>query len=78
MGDSLDDYFDDLDCEESVTFTARFKHETDQALLVDYCDKDIWVPKSQILNQFSCGDYKPFSLLQLKVKEWFAIEKEII
>ncbi len=65
------------DEEEGVSITGQFKHQTDQAILIDYDGDDLWVPKSVIIDQLSTGNYRPFSLLELEVKEWWAIKNEL-
>ncbi len=68
-------YCKDLEDEETrVEVIGMFKWQTDSAILIDRFDEDLWIPKSVVLEQESTANYKPFSLLKLEVKEWWAIK----
>lgn len=57
---------------EYAEISYEYKHQTEEAVLINDGDKDCWIPKSCIEN----GDIIDFELNNIiNVEEWFA-EKE--
>lgn len=52
-------------------------HETDAAILVNLDGEEIWIPKSQILDESEVFDMDS-SGGTLVITEWIAMEKELI
>jgi hypothetical protein len=67
---------------DPTEFTVIVKHQTDGALLCDFGDSEIWIPKSQLLDEdgekledpdFSTGDEAT-----IYIPEWLAEEKGVV
>lgn len=48
-------------------------HETEDAVLVNLCGEEVWIPKSQIHDNSECYDAETDG--SLVVTEWFAEQK---
>ena len=58
-----------------VELTVRLIRETEKAVLVDDGDREVWLPKS---HTFLPDDYDIGETCIIQVREWLAIEKELI
>lgn len=61
----------------NIDFTVRIKHETQRAYLItEDDDREIWVPKSQIVSMEVLDESNRICLMT--ISEWLAKEKELI
>ena len=60
---------------KTVEFCGEIVNETRLAYLVFDGDKEVWIPKSQVLSLLRL---KPSKTYEFTIPEWLAIEKEII
>lgn len=65
--------FDDADYEK---FVVKLIHETEKAILVEYDDQEIWLPKSQ-LDDFDEFVYQEKDIITIEVADWLVEEKEM-
>lgn len=66
---SMDQFID-------LTIESEIKATTAKAILVEYGDDEVWIPRT-VLNEghfYERGDY----ISTLEVKEWFAVKTELI
>lgn len=52
-------------------FDVEMVYETDKAILIQYGDKQVWLPKSQ-LDEFEDFTYEPHEEIVIGVAEWLA------
>lgn len=62
-----------------IDVDVEFVHETDMAVLVvNICDEKVWVPKSQINNNFASEFNEKGDTINIEIEQWLAEEKELV